>query len=1029
MNYKGDDYPKTTFFIVAACFLISGFAGLLYQTVWLRQFGIVFGTAESAVAATLAAYMAGLGVGAYFGGKLANSINRPLMAYVALELGIGASALSVPWLISYIQAVLGHAVTSEWIDYQTLNVNLMFIYTATTFLILMLPTTLMGATLPILLRFVVTADKHIGSRTGLLYGMNTVGAVGGTLITAFLLLPRLELTTIVVIGVMSNCIAAAGAFQLKKQQLTIDTEESFSVIVDKADKVVLAAMCVSGFVSFSLEVTWTRLLGHITGGSIFAFATMLGTFLSGIALGSIAANKLAKSPEVARFYFALCQIGIGVLATTTYLLLGRVVPDDRSWIAMILLSAAVMLPVTLFIGATFPLAVRASAHTPSQVAVAAGRVYALNTVGAIIGALAAGFLLLPSLGFAGTIKVLSSISATVALCVVIKKNNAVLLSAISVAALIGINISPLSRPDAVIGSENIHGASFTGEEVFYAVGRSATVFVQKENGFIDIRTNGLPEASIAVSGSPPVKNSQQWLGALPLLVNPNAKDVMVIGLGGGVALEALPEGPDIHITVVEIESEVLAANRAIEEVRKNPIFDRSDTTIVLNDARSSLSLSNQMFDVIISQPSHPWTAGASHLYTVEFIKLAKQRLRADGVFLQWINAAFLDEALLQSLTATLTSQFQHVVLFQPAPGVLEFLASDENIESALANPSLDKTIELRRSLYSELGIQSPLDVIASLTLLDKGVRKLAGDVVPNSDELNLLATRSKSRGDGLSLKDFTRLTESIDALCNDQSTINRLNPVDQFYIMRQWMLSGFEGRAANCVTKLPRASQVISTAYAMLLQDNKRQAVELLLIAANEDFIHDQGRYLLQKIALGDDRLIDINKIPAIQNDSALAVISAWKSAQQGQWDNVKSLDSRLAKSRSQDIWYQDAAKLMAEWRIREAVAENSRQNLVIAIAIIDSALSSQWTEELLILRTGAAALLRDPNLYVATAHAYLTLIDNRQRTKSKAVDKVKIDKITQSRLTGIKTHLLSDWLSDHKPAERLLYRIQILES
>lgn len=1007
--------------IIASCFLLSGFAGLLYQTTWMRQFGIVFGTAESAVVATLAAYMAGLGLGSWLAGRFATHIRRPLTAYVVLELGIGASALAVPWLIIGLKQLLSAAVASGVLDLQAISLNLLAIYMLGTFLVLMLPTTLMGATLPVLLRFVVTRDQQIGARTSVLYGINTLGAVFGTVVTAFLLLPSLPLSTIVLLGAAINVLAAAGAFFLRNAYRESPGYPSSvqGIRNGSTTHVILLAMFASGFASFSLEVTWTRLLGHVAGGSIYAFAVMLATFLTGIALGSIAAQRLCRTRDVARISLAWMQVGISAFSLLTYMSLGQLVPEGRSWAAILLFSAAVMLPVTLLIGATFPLAVRASVEHPDATPSAAGRIYAVNTLGAIIGAFAAGFVLLPELGFSGTVKLVSAIGAVIALLIFTFPITNRAGPAVALVTLVAATLIPLTRPDSVIGTSTINGTLIKGEEIFYSVGRSATVFAKRFNGFINLRTNGLPEASIATKGSPPVRNSQQWLGTLPLLAAPDARSFLVVGLGGGVALEALPAEPDVEVTVVEIESQVLAANQQFEDQRRIPVLDRENVNVVINDARSTLSLNNQTYDVIISQPSHPWTAGASHLYTQEFIELAKQRLNPDGVLLQWINAAFLDEELLRSVVATLTSQFKSVLLFHPAPGELEFLASDRQLEAAFHPTALALTLKDRNVTFGDLGIQSPLDVLGSLALSDRGTRRLAGDAIPNSDNLNRLATRSKSRGNGLSIGDITRITADKDALCGgNEFKPYQLNTDEQFYVHRLWLLSGFPDRAAACLKMQQPAVQRLTAAYAMLLQGNQEKAVELLEISLQDNESREAAAYLLKKLELLDNTSIDQEVRAAPAGQASSSTLTAWKAAQSGQWEIVEASDRALAQSAPRDIWYQDAAKLMSEWRIRKAISTGDPDYLRIALAIIDTALSAQWTEDILILRTGIGALLKDPQLYLSSVNGYLNLIDLRNENDFDRELVKPLDAITQRRLAGILNQLDADWLKGNDISE-----------
>ena len=1028
----GAAYNTTvTWWVVLACFLLSGFAGLLYQTVWMRQFGVVFGTAESAVVATLAAYMAGLGLGAFLAGHFVTQLKRPLLAYIILEVGIAVSALCVPHFIDLLGQLLNHAVLFGWINAQSPNSSILGVYVAGTLLVLMLPTTLMGATLPVLLRFVIRSDEQVGQRTSILYGINTLGAVLGVLVTGFILLPAIPLPDIVMIGVLINILAAAGAAALRKAaRVSVnDPAPTTKTGASRSSTLILAAMAASGVVSFSLEVMWTRLLGHIAGSSIYAFAVMLATFLTGIGLGSTLAQKFSHTQPQAFKVLAWTQLGIAVSSTLTYVCIGQFLPESQSWGAILILSAFVMLPATLLIGATFPLAVRAAVGFSEDAPVAAGKIYAANTMGAIAGVVLAGFILLPNLDFSGTVKAVGAISliiATILFSAVPHSWRQALTASLCLFALVA---APLSRPDAVVGASTLAGKKVEGDELFYSVGRSATVFAKEFNGYINLRTNGLPEASIATLGSPPVRNSQQWLGALPALARPDARTFLVVGLGGGVALEGLPNDPSLDITVVEIEAEVLTANKTFESKRRIPVLDRSNVSIVINDARSALGLSPRTFDVIISQPSHPWTAGSSHLYTREFIALAKRRLTADGVFLQWINAAFLDEELLRSLAATLTGQFRHVLLFHPAPGVLEFIASDAALVPSFDQATLRQTLKDRPLLYGDIGIRSDLDVLASMLLTSNGVETLGRDAVPNTDNLNRLATRSRSKGNGLTVKDITILTRDTDALCGSRTphTPYSLSTAESFYIQRQWLLSGFNDRAASCLKKQSVPTKALAAAYAMLLQQKMPEAINLLELATGHPEAIEAASYLLAKFSL-----LGIYDKPAstsgAMGSAASATLSAWEAAQRNNWDRVEALDDLLSLSAPGDIWYQDAAKLMSEWRIRKSIGTGDARYLGIALAIIDSALSAQWTEELLVLRAGVGVLMSDQGVYLSTVEGYLNLVELRLEESAISDAKADIDPVTQQRIGGIAKQLDGAWLTGRElQVQRIQSRISAL--
>jgi predicted membrane-bound spermidine synthase len=767
-------------------------------------------------------------------------------------------------------------------------------------------------------------------------------------------------------------------------------------------------MALSGIVSFSLEVTWTRLLGHVIGGSIYAFAVMLATFLLGIALGAGFAGRLATGPRRAWVILGAAEVAIGLLSLGTYFIMSTAVPGERSWASALVYAAAIMLPATVCIGATFPLAVRAAARTVEEAPAVAGGIYAANTAGAIAGAILTGLVLLPWIGFTGVARAASTTSIVLGVAMLtLLPGTGRPQQALGAILVLLVVLLPLPRPDAVINATSMRAGSTQGEELFYAVGRSATVMAKSFGGNITLRTNGLPEAAIATHGMPPMRNSQHWLGALPHFARPGAHSALVVGLGGGVVLEGIPPHAQGTLTVVELEREVLHANRVIEPYRRHAILDREGVRYVINDARSALLLDRNRYDVIISQPSHPWTAGASHLYTREFIQLARTRLNPDGVFLQWIHSEFLDEALLRSLAATLLSQFSHVELFEPVPGVLEFLASSRPLDDSWLPSRLQRVLQRDSDHFKGIGISDPLDILAARVLSTAGVQALAAGAPVNTDNRNRLATASRSRGEGLSSEDLVRILGDNDTFCAGARPPQHHLALDEaFYVHRQWQLSGFVARSAHCTALAQGPLRVLSAAHALMVRGDRTKAVQLLTANGLLDGSTPDATYLASLLALagqGSGELPPLEGLPP----GAKATLAAWKAAQADEWETVRTLDKALSTTATHDTWFTDAAKLMSEWRIRQAVTMNSAAPLEVARAIIDSGLSVQWTEDLLILRIGVASMLRDGNLFLGSTQAYLSTLERRlepARTAGPAA--VPLDALTQKRLRGIAAQL-----------------------
>jgi spermidine synthase len=551
---------------------LSGFAALLYQVAWLRQFSIVFGTSEIAVATVLAAYMGGLALGSAITGRYLHRIRRPILTYGLLEGGIALTALLVPVLLGGASAVFIYFVGGKIAPPASAGIGQTLFYLISTFLILGIPTGFMGATLPLLTKYAIRSDEEIGSRVSLLYAVNTTGAVAGALLAGFFVLPAFGLRESVWLGAIVNVFVLIVAYQIDKntEPALIPQKSTFEFISFKSQQSwILPIMAVSGAIAFTYEVLWTRLLNHVLGGSIYAFSTMLASFLAGIALGSGIAGRFATDRQESTMYFVVSQVLVALTSILVFVWIENMLPESSGTLGNALFAVAVMLPSTIFIGATFPLAVRILARNRMEAGTSAANIYAWNTVGAIVGALLAGFFVIPELGFTGTVKAAALANLVLAFITTFllparRRSYSYITAAATVAALLLFNPT---TPNAVIRSSALPVPHDSPEkQLFFRVGRSSTVLLVEHGGTFTLRTNGLPEAQIFAKGAPPIRNTQKWLTALPVIARPDARTMLVIGFGGGVAIEGIP--PSVtEVDVIELEPEVINANRMISKDR------------------------------------------------------------------------------------------------------------------------------------------------------------------------------------------------------------------------------------------------------------------------------------------------------------------------------------------------------------------------------------------------------------------------------------------------------------------------------
>lgn len=969
---------------LALCFLLGGLAALVYQTAWTRQFALVFGTSELAVATVLAAYMGGLALGARLAERWLPRLRRPVLVYAALELAIGASALLlVPALLSasdwLLVALFGGQPEPPGSD----QIALSLFYLVTAFVALAVPTVLMGATLPLLARHAVRTEAQIGRRIGLLYAMNTAGAVAGALLTAFWLLPAFGLVGAVRTGAAINFAVFVLAAGIARRVPAVaegapPARRAGRFLVGRpAAAWVLPLMLLSGAVSFFHEVLWTRMLSHVLGSSIHAFGVMVASFLAGIALGGGVGALLARDRARSVRALALSQLGCAVAAGAGYLALERFLPQGRGLVQTALFGAAILMPLTLCIGATFPLAVRILAQRAQDAAGASARVYAWNTVGAIAGALAGGFVLIPALRFEGAIQlaVLASAGLAVAAVWLLDRTPRPLAAAVTAGAvLVGALFRP-DVPDALLRASPL-GLSGHGPMVYYGVGRSASVVVLEQDDALAVRTNGLPESLTTMPRTLPRFSGEFWLSPIAVVARPRVRDMLIVGFGGGRVVEDVPPSVE-RVDVIEIEPLVLEANRAVRELRARDPFADPRVHLVTNDARGALRLTSRRYDAIVSQPSHPWTAGASHLYTLEFMREVHAHLREGGVFVQWMGTAYVSEPLLRSLAATFLEVFQHLRIYRPDPVTLLFLASDEplDVEPALAESGAP--LDGAPDLFARVGIRTVEDLVGALAADREGAERLAAGALPITDDDNRLATSTLYlTGSGMTPEEVGRLLAASDPLQHPGSWVFRdLGERLSFDAIARRQLVFAEAdasvveRLTRLVLALDAGPDADATSIAARTHGHGAGARRLAREAFERHPEDPRLRYalvepFLAQLARGAAEPEIVAAARGLTGAPA-ALVEAERLAATGRWEEMAELEGALAAARWTDPWQLAALEARAAWRCHVSAASQQPRLGDEGIALVDAALLVLPSTELYALRARCASAAGRPDALV----------------------------------------------------------------
>lgn len=921
--HQGGRAIQIRFLLVLVCFFLSGFAALLYETAWTRELAFLFGTSEIAMAAVLGAYMGGLALGAAIAARIAPRVRRPVLVYAVLELVIALSALALPFglvAVNWVYAGLFGGAPAPPPEGAAVATAFQL---ASAFLLLMIPTSCMGATLPLLARQSVESDSQIGPRIGALYAINTTGAIAGVVTAGFLLLPEFGLRMTVWVGVLVNVLVFVVAAFVGRTPSGFTPEPSRR---PGGLSWVLPVIALSGAASFVYEVLWVRLLVHQLGGSVYAFATMLGSFLTGIALGGAIAAPIARRSERAAVGFVVAEVAVGVLGLLAFLAADRLPdlaaalgvggPQDLARSAGV--ASAVLVPLATAIGATFPFAVRIAAHDAADAAAASARVTAWNTVGAIVGSLGAALFFLPTLGFVGTTQLAVGTNFALAAFAAVATGRRVFAIVPAVALAACLVFAP-PAPWRLLRTSAMTGGDTVVKSLYFAVGRGATVRLAESPGGYRLFTNGLPEAVIDLADQPPLNGYRltDLMGIMTTLLRPDAERLLVVGMGGGSVLEAVP--PSIRrIDVIEIEEEVVEANRRASPVRRrDPLKDPRLHTFI-NDARGALMLSEARYDGVVAQASHPWTAGASHLYTREFFELVKARLAPGGIFTQWMGLAFVDEPLLRTLVATLSSVFPHVAIFHPATGGFLFVGSDEPLPLL---PGVRRALEEQPEVLARYGIYDEEKLVSMLLLEEEGAAALGAGAPINTDDHNLLASRSSRirKHGAMTSHKVQELVAGNDAMIG---LVEELRPLHLIWTLAE----GRPERAEKLIHTLSEGDQEIGLGWIALARGKRTEA---------------RGRFLEGLRAGGDPSeaqaglaLVADDSVPDEVEGSARALAQARVLGFQHDWEGVGRIDDELAKIPPGDPLFVEAWRLRARWRM---VAGQHDEALPILDAILVS--------------------------------------------------------------------------------------------
>lgn len=737
-------------------FFVSGACGLLYQVVWTRKLVLLFGTTAYAVSAVLSIFFLGLGLGSLWGGRLADRRGDLLRLYGLFELLIGAWAVLFILLVDAGEGLIAgvlRAVGGPW----GAGIALRAALAAT---LLIVPVTLMGATLPLLAKFTARRNEALGLPVGMLYSLNTLGAVAGCATTGFILLARFGYTRTTLIGAALNTAVGLVALYLaarysERTEIRPGTTPSEKPVGASPPGLpppvvafVILAFAVSGFCSLALEVLWTRLLTVVFLGTTYAFTTMLTTVLCGIALGSAVAALFIDRLERRVAAFGIAQALTGLACLFMLFLF----PDLPGWLQTkqvdvgfdwdrlvfwkFAYSFAVLFPPTFLFGMSFPLAVRALATVRANLGGAVGRLYGANTFGGVLGAATGGFLIIPALGTHWGIVALSLVMCAMGAALVLAcpaSGRGRKLTAV-VGATVLLILAAVVLPQDVSRSVNRWYVPADHEVIHFSEGVEGTVSVTAP---MHARTETDRVLWInAVQATASIEKGvrmNRFQGALPLLFDREPKRALFMCFGSGITAGTLALGPFERIDAVEISREVLEAAPLFAADNFN-VLENPRVNYIIDDGRNYLLTTREKYDLITFEPMPLALAGVSTFYTKEYYELCRARLSEGGLVSQWVPLHSLNDEVVRGLVATFiavfpesTAWFVNADLFligSDAPLRLDYAGAGARI---LGNDRL-------REALADANLPDLPELYAGFFMGKENLRKYAGDAPLMTDD-------------------------------------------------------------------------------------------------------------------------------------------------------------------------------------------------------------------------------------------------------------------------------------------------------
>jgi spermidine synthase len=716
--------------IFFAAIFLSGFSALIYQLIWVRLLGLVFGVSSFAVATVVAVFLLGLGLGSYFFGKWSERTDNPLRIYMYVELGIALCSLA-SYLVIETLPVYRYLYEYAYnnLDFYGMSV----IRLALSIVVLLPPVFLIGGTMPLISKYFLTASTNLGSNFSRLYYLNTLGAAAGVLLTGFVFVKFFGVFATLMIAVAGNLAVAAIIATSKSvaEETTESAEESAPY------SYMLFILFLTGFISLSYEMLWVRILSTYSLSTSQAFALIVAGFLLGFSVGSYLVSRqidlrknleplfsrvcilTALSGAVVLFVFQRFEEITGLLTTS--------LPGSYLTLSLAMAFVVSLIPA-VFMGILFPLGLRIYAHDIHRIGVKAGNIFFSNTLGCVLGSLLTGFVLIPFAGMWNTTLILVNLSLLISLFLFLRKRDfpRTHLGSLIIAAVLANLLVFTDKKTFPIEVEGL-------DVIYYAEGLSGTVTAIGNEGYRGLFVDGQN-----VSGTDPVLLADsKMLAHLPLLLVDDPQAALTVGYGTGTTSGSmLLHG--VAVDAVEIEQKVIDAAPLFDNVNYRSYADE-DLDIVLDDARNYIDVVAEEFDVIVTDVTNLKYKRNPYLYTREYFKIMQRALSDDGIAAAWLPVGGLSFRDLRVLIATFDRVYPHTTIWYFTQYPTHFIILVGTPEPAAVDISvLARRMESVKEDLKTIQVDNAYEVAGMLLLGERDVDDLVAGVPVHTDNHPIL---------------------------------------------------------------------------------------------------------------------------------------------------------------------------------------------------------------------------------------------------------------------------------------------------